>query len=410
MPHVPAARRRDRAELDAQGSLARDGPALPGRLRRAAPQAGRVRDGRHRDDGVLLVLPGRGRLHHVGQAERDPGRAGPRLGRPARSWRTRSGITDLDPIVHGLVFERFLNPERISMPDIDIDFDERRRGDVIRYVTEKYGDDRVAQIITYGTIKAKAAVKDSARVLGFPYALGDRITKAFPPAVMGKDIPLSGDLRPRPPALRRGGRDPGAVRGRGRGQPGHRHRPRPGGPDPPARRARGRGDHEQRAAARPHPGLAARGRRGDHHAVRLPGVRRHRPAQDGLPRPAQPHGPRRRASPGSRPTAASRSTWTTSALDDKPTYELLARGDTLGVFQLDGGPMRALLRAMRPDKFGDISAVIALYRPGPMAQRARSMPTARPAGRRSRRSTPSSPSRWPTSWARATACSSTRRT
>ena len=78
------------------------------------------------------------------------------------------------------------------MPDIDIDFDERRRGDVIRYVTEKYGDDRVAQIITYGTIKAKAAVKDSARVLGFPYALGDRITKAFPPPVMGKDIPLSG--------------------------------------------------------------------------------------------------------------------------------------------------------------------------------------------------------------------------
>ena len=90
------------------------------------------------------------------------------------------------------------------MPDIDIDFDERRRGDVIRYVTEKYGDDRVAQIITYGTIKAKAAVKDSARVLGFPYALGDRITKAFPPAVLGKDIPLSGDLRRRPPAVRRG--------------------------------------------------------------------------------------------------------------------------------------------------------------------------------------------------------------
>ncbi|HEY5333940.1 MAG TPA: DNA polymerase III subunit alpha, partial [Solirubrobacterales bacterium] len=93
-------------------------------------------------------------------------------------------ITDVDPIAYDLLFERFLNPERVSMPDIDIDFDERRRGDVIRYVTEKYGDDRVAQIITYGTIKAKAAVKDSSRVLGFPYALGDRITKAFPPAVM----------------------------------------------------------------------------------------------------------------------------------------------------------------------------------------------------------------------------------
>src|SRR6202044_3693301 len=94
------------------------------------------------------------------------------------------GITALAPLVHGLVFERFLNPERVSMPDIDIDFDERRRGDGIRYVTERYGDDREAQIITYGTIKAKGAGKDSARVLGFPFAIGDRITKRFPPAVM----------------------------------------------------------------------------------------------------------------------------------------------------------------------------------------------------------------------------------
>ena len=82
------------------------------------------------------------------------------------------------------------------MPDFDIDFDERRRGEVIRYVTEKYGEDRVAQIVTYGTIKAKQAVKDSARVLGYPFAMGDRLTKAMPPAVMGKDIPLDGHLRP----------------------------------------------------------------------------------------------------------------------------------------------------------------------------------------------------------------------
>jgi len=74
-------------------------------------------------------------------------------------------ITDLDPLVHGLLFERFLNPERVSMPDIDIDFDERRRGEVIRYVSEKYGEDRVAQIVTYGTIKAKAAIKDACRVM-----------------------------------------------------------------------------------------------------------------------------------------------------------------------------------------------------------------------------------------------------
>ena len=82
------------------------------------------------------------------------------------------------------------------MPDFDVDFDERRRGEVIRYVTEKYGDDRVAQIVTYGTIKAKQAMKDSARVLGYPYALGDQLTKLMPPAVMGKDIPLGGIFDP----------------------------------------------------------------------------------------------------------------------------------------------------------------------------------------------------------------------
>ena len=109
------------------------------------------------------------------------------------------GITELDPIKHGLLFERFLNPERVSMPDIDMDFDDRRRADMIRYATEKYGEERVAQIITYGSIKAKAAIKDSARALGLPYALSDRITKAMPPAVMGKDIPLSGVFDPNHP-------------------------------------------------------------------------------------------------------------------------------------------------------------------------------------------------------------------
>ena len=84
------------------------------------------------------------------------------------------------------------------MPDFDVDFDERRRGEVIRYVTEKYGDDRVAQIVTYGTIKAKQAVKDAGRVLGYPFAMGDRITKVMPPPVMGKDVPLGEDLRHRP--------------------------------------------------------------------------------------------------------------------------------------------------------------------------------------------------------------------
>src|SRR5215468_2108672 len=126
-------------------------------------------------------------------AKRNGIRVGPGRGSAAGSIVSYAmGITDLDPIAFGLMFERFLNPERVSMPDIDIDFDERRRGEVIKYVTERWGEDKVAQIATFGTIKAKAAIKDSARVLGYPYAVGDRITKAMPPAVMGKDIPLSG--------------------------------------------------------------------------------------------------------------------------------------------------------------------------------------------------------------------------
>ena len=182
-------------------------------------------------------------------------------------------ITDLDPLEHGLIFERFLNPDRVSMPDFDIDFDERRRGEVIRYVTDKYGDDRVSMIVTYGTIKAKQAVKDSSRILGYPFAMGDRITKAMPAAVMGKDVPLKEIFDPRAQALRRGRRVPAALRRRQRRQDGRRHRDRHRGPQAPVGRARGRRDHVERAAARRHPDDAAPGRRRDDHAVRLPDLR-----------------------------------------------------------------------------------------------------------------------------------------
>ena len=276
------------------------------------------------------------------------------------------GITDLDPIAHGLVFERFLNPERVSMPDIDIDFDERRRGDVIRYVTEKYGDDRVAQIITYGTIKAKAAVKDAARVLGFPYALGDRITKAFPPPMLGKDIPLSGIFEPDHPRYGEAGEI----------------------------RALYEAEAEVQQVIDTARGLEGLIRQAGVHAAGV--IMSSEPLLDHIP-------VWKREADGAvitqfdypscedigllkmdflglrnltviddaiRGIKANRGIdidLETLGLDDKPTYELLARGDTLGVFQLDGGPMRALLRLMRPDKFDDISAVIALYRPGPMA-------------------------------------------
>ncbi len=99
-------------------------------------------------------------------------------------------IVDLDPIRYDLLFERFLNPGRKQMPDIDMDFDERYRGEMIRYASERWGWDHVAQIVTFSTIKARAAVRDAARVLGYPYGLGDRIAKAMPPLVMGRDTPL----------------------------------------------------------------------------------------------------------------------------------------------------------------------------------------------------------------------------
>jgi DNA polymerase-3 subunit alpha len=294
-------------------------------------------------------------------------RVGPGRGSAAGSIVSYAmGITDLDPIAHALVFERFLNPERVSMPDVDIDFDERRRGDVIRYVTEKYGDDRVAQIITYGTIKAKAAVKDSARVLGFPYALGDRITKAFPPAVLGKDMPLSGVFDPDHPRYGEAGEI----------------------------RALYEAEAEVKQVIDTARGLEGLIRQAGVHAAGV--IMSSEPLLDHIP-------VWKREADGAvitqfdypaceeigllkmdflglrnltviddaiRGIAANRGTeidLETLGLDDRPTYELLARGDTLGVFQLDGSPMRALLRSMRADKFGDISAVIALYRPGPMA-------------------------------------------
>ena len=124
-------------------------------------------------------------------------RVGPGRGSAAGSLVAYAlGITGLDPLEHGLLFERFLNPERISMPDIDLDFDERRRSEMIRYATTKYGEDRVAQIITYGTIKSKQAIKDSTRVLGYPYVVGENLTKALPSSVMGKDISLAGVFDP----------------------------------------------------------------------------------------------------------------------------------------------------------------------------------------------------------------------
>ncbi len=275
------------------------------------------------------------------------------------------GITELDPILHGLLFERFLNPDRVSMPDIDIDFDERRRTEMIRYATEKYGEERVAQIITYGTIKAKAAVKDATRALGMAFSVGDKITKAMPPGVMGKDIPLSGifdpehdrykeaqdvrDLYDADPEVR-------TVIDTARGIEGLKRQPGVHAAgvilckDPlidvlPVWR------RDQDGAVITQFDMGACEKLGLLKMDFL-GLRNLTVLEDTLAHI--------KANRGEEIVLEQ------LTLDNPAAYALLARGDTLGVFQLDSGPIRSLLRSMVPTSFDDISAVLALYRPGPM--------------------------------------------
>ena len=276
-------------------------------------------------------------------------------------------ITDLDPIPHGLIFERFLNPERMSMPDFDVDFDERRRGEVIKYVTEKYGEERVAQIVTYGTIKAKQAVKDASRVMGHPFAMGEKLTKAMPPDVMGKGVPLSAIYNSEHPRYGEGVEFRQLVES-----------------EPHAK--------EVVETAR---GLEGLKRQWGVHAAGV--IMSSEPLMDVIPI-------MRREQDGQIITQFDYPSCETLGLvkmdflglrnltilddaieniqmnrgeeidldalsknmTDRATFDLLGRGDTLGVFQLDGGGMRTLLRLMQPDNFEDISAALALYRPGPM--------------------------------------------
>lgn len=274
-------------------------------------------------------------------------------------------ITELDPLEHGLIFERFLNPDRVSMPDFDVDFDERRRNEVIRYVTEKYGDDRVAQIVTFGTIKAKQALKDSARVLGYPFGMGEKLTKAMPPSVMGKDIPLQGMFDKDHERYKEAADFRAVIES-----------------DPDAKRVfdgalgienlkRQWGVHAAGVIMSSEPlidiiPIMKRDQDGqivtqfDYPTCESLGLikmdflslRNLTIIDDALDNIE--------ANRGHRPVLEE------LTLDDPDTYALLSRGDTLGVFQLDGGPMRSLLKMLRPDTFEDISAVLALYRPGPM--------------------------------------------
>ncbi|MCE4024456.1 MULTISPECIES: DNA polymerase III subunit alpha [unclassified Microbacterium] len=293
-------------------------------------------------------------------------RVGPGRGSGAGSMAAYAmKITDLDPLEHGLIFERFLNPDRVSMPDFDVDFDDRRRGEVIQYVTEKYGDERVAQIVTYGTIKAKQALKDAGRVLGFPFSMGEKLTKAMPPAVMGKDMPLDGMFDPQHPRYKEASEFRVVIES-----------------DPEAKTVfdtalglenlkRQWGVHAAGVIMSSHPLIdiiPIMKREQDGQIVTqfdypsceslglikmdFLGLRNLTIISDALA--------------NIRMNRGEELVLEDLALDDRPSYDLLTRGDSLGVFQLDGGPMRALMRLMKPDNFGDISALIALYRPGPM--------------------------------------------
>ena len=311
--------------------------------------------------GYFLVV-----ADFINWSKRNGIRVGPGRGSGAGSMAAYAmGITDLDPLRHGLIFERFLNPDRVSMPDFDVDFDDRRRGEVIKYVTEKYGEARVAQIVTYGTIKAKQALKDSSRVLGFPFGMGEKLTKAMPPAIMGKDISLA------------------AVTDRSN----ERFK------EAADLRSIIETDAEARTVFETALGIENLKRQWGVHAAGV--IMSSEPLIDIIPimkREQDGQIVTQFDYPASEALGLIKMdflglrnlTIISDALDniesnrgekldlerleleDRGAYELLGRGDTLGVFQLDGGPMRSLLRLMKPDNFEDISAVIALYRPGPM--------------------------------------------
>jgi DNA polymerase-3 subunit alpha len=285
------------------------------------------------------------------------------------------GIVDLDPIRYDLLFERFLNPGRKQMPDIDMDFDERYRGEMIRYASERYGADRVAQIVTFSTIKARAAVRDAARVLGYPYQVGDRIAKAMPPLIMGRDTPLWACLE------RTEGFEDGHVSAQGL-------------------RDMYATDDEARRVIDVAKGLEGLRRQDGIHAAAvvitreplteyLPIQRKPESGQDPAEAPIvtqyEMHGVEElgllkmdflglrnlsvieraldlvEVSTGTRPDIDA------IPLDDEDTFAMLKRGDSIGVFQLEGGPMRSLMRALAPTCFDDVAALVALYRPGPMA-------------------------------------------
>ena len=273
-------------------------------------------------------------------------------------------ITDVDPLRYGLLFERFLNPERVSMPDIDIDFSVRGRERVMRYVTEKYGRDAVAQIVTFGKMFPRAATRDAARVLGFDYGMGDRLAKLIPDPIMGRAPSFEDCLAPGQPLRKACDEDANA-----------------------------------RQIVDVATGLEGIVRNSSIHAAAV--VIADRPLTEIVPlqladagtdengervfrtvtqfsmKPIEEIGILKMDFLGLRNldviedaldiierSSGERPDMTTLPLDDRLTYEMLARGDSTGVFQFESEGMREALKKVRPDEFNDIVALGALYRPG----------------------------------------------
>ncbi|RLE20793.1 MAG: DNA polymerase III subunit alpha [Actinobacteria bacterium] len=282
-------------------------------------------------------------------------------------------ITGLDPIAYGLIFERFLNPGRKEMPDIDMDFDERYRGEMIQYCAERYGSDHVAQIITFSTIKGKQAIRDAARVLGHPYGVGDRAAKLMPPSILGKDANLGQCLE-----------DPG-------GQADQTER------DHFTAASGLRELYETDAITREvidtARGLEGLRRQDSIHAAAV--VISPVPLTDVVPvqrkgadaevvTQYEMHGVEalgllkmdflglrnlttiERALELIERNTGTRPDIDAIPLDDPLVFDMFQRGDSMGVFQFEGGPMRALMRNLKPEVFDHLVALNALYRPGPL--------------------------------------------
>ncbi len=278
-------------------------------------------------------------------------------------------ITEVDPLKYGLLFERFLNPERVSMPDIDIDFSVKGRAKVMRYVEGKYGRESVAQIVTFGKMLPRNATRDAARVLGKDYALGDRLAKLIPEPVMGRSLSLDTYLKAEPEFKKVYDTDGEAreVIDTARGLEGI---------------VRNAGVHAAAVviADRPLTDIVPLQLMEDRTAVSPDGERIYKVITQYSMKPIEELGLLKMDFLGLRnldviedcldiieQAGGDRPSMADLPLDDPKTFEMMARGDSIGVFQFESEGMRETLRKVRPNEFEDFVALNALYRPGAMA-------------------------------------------